>query len=298
MNETRLACSFLHVNLEKSRYILIANIIACILNAMFSLMTVTGNFIILLAIRKTRELHSPSFFLLGCLAFSDLVVGLVCQTSFMAYVIAELGENFNAYCTLRLIHVISGWITTGASYLTLAAVSIDRFLALTLHLRYNMIVTVPRVFIVVCVLWITCITGVLLRFWLSNWITYALGVMILTFFVTALSALKIFQIVRRHLRQIHGQNTAGNLPTNTVNAIKCRKSAVTVLYVHGLQLVFYLPICVTMFVETFGGYNRPVKIAFIFSATAVCINSCLNPLVYCWRSREIRLAVRGVLRKI
>ena len=158
----------------------------------------------------------------------------------MAYVIAELEENFNAYCTLRLIHVISGWTTTGASYLTLAAVSIDRFLAVTLHLRYNMIVTVPRVFIAVCVLWITCITGVLLRFWLSNWITYALGVMILTFFVTALSALKIFQIVRRHLRQIHGQNTAGNFPTNTVNAIKCRKSAVTVLYV-SRSAVGFLP---------------------------------------------------------
>ena len=115
-------------------------------------MTVSGSCVILLAIRKTRELHSPSFVLLCCLAFSDLIVGLICQPFFVAYVIAELVERFSAYCTLRIIHVIASWITSGVSYLTLAAVSIDRLLALTLHLRYNMIVTVPRVFITVCIL--------------------------------------------------------------------------------------------------------------------------------------------------
>ena len=134
----------------------------------------------------------------------------------------------------------------------------------------------------------------MLRFWLSNWINYAPVVFLLTFTVTAFSTVKIFQMVRRHQRQIVDQNAAG-LRTNAVNILKCRKSAVTVLYFYALLLIFSPPFCVTTVVETFMGCNRAVKIAYIYVATAVFINSCLNPLVYCWRIREIRQAVRNLL---
>ena len=52
-----------------------------------------------------------------------------------------------------------------------------------------------------------------------------------------------------------------------------------------------------MIVETFTGYTLSVKIAYDYVATAVFINSALNPLVYCWRIREIQRAVKSVLRK-
>ena len=67
-------------------------------------------------------------------------------------------------------------------------------------------------------------------------------------------------MVRRHQRQIIDQNAAG-LRANAVNMLKCRKSAVTVLYFYALLLIFYLPFCVTTLVETFIGYNTAVKIA-------------------------------------
>ncbi|XP_022797238.1 adenosine receptor A1-like [Stylophora pistillata] len=34
------------------------------------------------------------------------------------------------------------------------------------------------------------------------------------------------------------------------------------------------------------------------SSTVVFINSSLNPVIYCWRLREMRLAVKGTLRKM
>ena len=41
--------------------------------------------------------------------------------------------------------MLFGWMTTAASFFTLSAVSVDRLLSLTLHLRYSAIVTVHRV---------------------------------------------------------------------------------------------------------------------------------------------------------
>ena len=271
-------CSFLDVNLEQTKNTFIASILTSILNAVFSLLTVSGNYIILRAIWKTQELHSPSFILLFCLAAADLLVGLICQPFFVAYQIAELTDNFSAYCILRMIQNISGWITTGVSFGTLSGVSIDRLLALTLHLRYNTIVTVQRIVRAVCVFWILSIAVVMVRFWIRPWIIFPFAVVVASFVVTTLSTLKIFQIIRRHQRQITQQQQS--VQSSTINAmIKCRKSAVTVLYVYGLFVILYLPFCATMSVEAVTGYTLTVKIAYDYVTTAVFINSFLNPIV-------------------
>ncbi|KAL9974802.1 hypothetical protein ACROYT_G011887, partial [Oculina patagonica] len=110
-----------------------------------------------------------------------------------------------------------------------------------------------------------------------------------------ISTLKIFQIVRRHQRQISQQQQS--VQSNMVNVLKCRKSSITVLYVYGLLLIFFLPLSVTIFVETFTGYTITVKIAKDYVTTVVFINSFFNPLVYCWRIGEIRRAVKNALRK-
>ena len=257
---------------------------------MFSIAACIGNAVILHVIRKTQELHSPSFVLLFCLAASDLLVALICQPSFVGLRLAELGNDSTVYCTLAIIQSISSWTTAGASLLTLSAVSIDRLLAVTLHLRYNTIVTVPRVFQTVVCLWVFSIIVVMLNFWFM----FPLVITLLTFLVTTLSTIKIFQIVRRHQRQITQQQQS--VQSNTINVLKCRKSAVTVLYVYGLFVISYLPVFVIILIQTFTGYTKTVRIASDYVATAVFINSFLNPVVYCWRIREIRRAVKNVFR--
>ena len=291
---------FSDIQFDKTdKCVFITNILTCILNFIFSLITCAGNFSILLAIRKTRNLRSPSFILLGCLAASDLFVGLICEPLFVALRITELMHNVSAHCTLRMLLSISSWITSGVSLLFLAAVSTDRLLALILHLRYNTIVTVPRVFKTVFVLCILTITVVMLRFWMNNnWHYISMTNFVLTFLVITLNTFKIFQIVRRHQRQINDQNVAARaLQTNTRNVLKCRKSAVTVLYVYGVFTIFYLPHFVTVTVDKAFGYTRTVKIAYYYVSTAIYINSFFNPLVYCWRIREIRRAVKNILRR-
>ena len=302
MNNTEKDCFFFEdqLHFDSTEEVFITNIVTCILNSFFSLLTCIGNFIVVFVIGKTRDLHSPSFILLGCLAVSDLLVGLICQPLFVAHKIAELKENLAVFCTLKVLQSLSAWITAGVSFLILAAVLIDRLMALTLHLRYNTIVTVPRVFQTTIALWIFATVIVLPRFWMaSQWhfIPIALGVLI--FFVIVISVGKIFRIVRKHQQQIKEQTIAvtSHLPADTVKILKCRKSAVTVLYIYGLLLIFYLPLMVLLVMEKFVGYTRTVRIVYEYAATAVFINSCLNPVVYCWRIRDIRRAVKIFIRR-
>ena len=87
----------------------------------------------------------------------------------MAFKVAELERNLTAYCWLRLLQVRTAWNTSGVSLVAVAAVSVDRLLALTLYLQYETLVTVPRVLQVTFLFWIlSMILNAALRFWMTN----------------------------------------------------------------------------------------------------------------------------------
>ena len=288
MNRTYSNCFFLEDNLlhfDSTETVFITRILSCVVNCLFSLMSSLGNLLILVVIRKTQDLYWPSFVLVGSLAASDLVVGLICQPLLVALNIAELKKNFNVFCYCRMLLFVTGWTTGGVSLLILTAISVDRLLALTLHLQYNTTVTVARVFQT--------------RFWMTTkWYFIPLAVFLLSFVVITVCTLNIFKIVRRHQRQINCQTLAViRLQTNTVNILKCRKSAVTVLYIYALFLIVYLPFITLTIMELLIGMTRALATASIYAATVVFINSFLNPFVYCWRSREIRRAVKNILKR-
>ena len=302
MNKTEKTCFFfedIYLNFDEAEGVFVTNIVTCVLNSIFSPVTCLGNFLIVFAIAKTQDLHSPSFILLGCLATSDLLVGLLCQPIFVACKITELKRNFKMYCTLKMLLNTLAWIAIGSSCLTLAAVFVDRVLCLTLHLKYNATVTVSRIFKMTSVLWIFVIAFVFMRFWVNSaWNFIAIAVSVLIFLVIAISTLKIFQIARRHERQITVQALAlSHLQTNTLNAFKCKKSTVTILYIFGLLLLFCLPYFIVSIIDIFFGYTTKVNISYSYALTAVFMNSLINPFVYCWRLKEIRQAVKNILRR-
>ena len=273
MNQTGKNCFFFedkYVNFDRTEGVFNENIITCSLNCLFSLVACLGNFLTVFTIGKTQELHSPPFILLGCLAVSDLLVGLVCQPLYVAHKIAELEENFAVFCELKMVQFLSRWTTTGVSFLILATMSIDRLLVLTPYLRYNTIVTVPRVFQTMFVLWMFVTVTVLLRFWMTKkWFLIPIGLGFLFFYVTMASSWKIFRIVRRHQHQIKDKEMAvSHLQDKTMNMLKCRKAAATVLYINGLFFIFYLPYMVLLVVETFIGFSRTVRIAYDYACNS------------------------------
>ena len=303
MNKTETTCFgnyFTGISFDNTGEVFITNILTCILNVMFSIITCVGNSTILLAIKNTRDLHTPSYVLLGCLAFSDLLVGLICQPLFVGVKITEFERNLTVYCWLRMLLTRSGWTTAGVSFFTVAAVSVDRLIALHLHLRYSAFVTVSRVLQATLVIWIlSVILCVVLRFWMmtAEWFFIPLVIFVVVSVVLTVSTMKIFQMVRRHQRQMKIQTEAvSNLQSMTVNVLKCRKSAVTVLYIYGLFVICYVPFFGTLITTMFHRYTIKEQIANDFSTTIIFVNSFINPVVYCWRIREIKKAVKNILR--
>ena len=147
------------------------------------------------------------------LAVTDLSVGLLLRPSYVTYLVSVLVKDHNIYDVMFLVKKRLSSLLSLMSVMTVAAVSIERYLALALHLRYDALVT-SHCCIVACLsIWVAPTTFTFMSFWCAQkpWfrITASFGG-----FVLASSSLiaipiiqwRIFAGLRCHLQQIQDQN--------------------------------------------------------------------------------------------
>ncbi|CAH3165968.1 unnamed protein product [Pocillopora meandrina] len=104
-----------------------------------SLAAFLGNSLILVALHKVSFLHPPSKLLYRSLATSDLLVGLVSQPLAATLWMSVVFEEWRLCRFAWVAAFISGYGLSLMSLLTMAAMSVDRLLALLLGLRYKQI---------------------------------------------------------------------------------------------------------------------------------------------------------------
>ena len=106
------------------------------------------NIVTIHAIRKASSLPSSLKTLLLGLAVSDVGVGLLAQPFYTSLLVKLLQKN-NLDSNTYMIFSVIGSVFFLASFLGVVATSVDRFLAIHLHLRYQELVTHKRVVAVV-----------------------------------------------------------------------------------------------------------------------------------------------------
>ena len=127
-------------------------ILNCILNIFFSITATVGNALFMAAIRDTSSLDTASGVLLFSLAMSDFAVGSIVQPLFITFRLATGLGNTALFCKAKMLHYLFTGPLLGSSLLTLAAISLDRYMALLFHLRYQDIATRRRAWILITVL--------------------------------------------------------------------------------------------------------------------------------------------------
>ena len=297
-------CYHLFVAMDTSEKSFITNTFTAVTNSLLAFITVCGNAIVIIVISKhphTRQL--PYNILLCCLAFADFTVGISAQPTLAIYKVMELRKApFRSYCAARIVQSYFGWLTAGVSLHILCAISVDRYLALRLHMRYTAVVTVARVLKLVVGLWLFCVFLLTVRFVMgeSRWIVTMWFVLMANIALISVFYGKVFQIIRRHRRQIQARDQLAQYfhGRGAVEVARHRRSAVTMMYVLGIFISCYLPFFGTIFVESIQGYSTRVRIAYDLSATVVFLSSTLNPFLYFWRVRNIRLKALEMLRKV
>ena len=251
---------------------------------------------------KTPSLSKNFKTLLLSLAVSDLGVGLLAQPMFAAHIMDSkqnnetMNKSYNA--TYVAFHTPTD-IFIFASLFSVTALCADRYLAIYLHLRYQELVTYKRVTIAVTLIWVFSALTPLFSFWIPTnimFVYYAIQNLCCIITTTSLSV-KLKQTLRRHITQIQIPQEAQNHQVESVQ--RNRKSAMASLYVYLVFIVCYLPnICVLITIATISEPRNDLKHLRLYTLTLVFLNSTLNPLIYCWKLKQIRKTVTGKLRDV
>ena len=283
--------------LEDLRSTFITN---CVFNIFLTYTAFMLNIVTIYAIYKTSTMPNTLKTLLLSLAFSDAAVGLFSQPLYTFFLINWLRLD-NPSCNAKQVRTISNTLFSGASFLGVVAVSVDRFLAVHLHLRYKELVTHRRVVIVVIGIWVYSAFLSLIILWelhstrdLIRTISAAFG-----FIITLVVYIRIYQTVRRHKNQIQSMQIRNEAQSEEIkNFTVLIKSTVGIFYVYLVFLICYLPYFICMAVIRIYGSSIVLKKLFLFSLTLMYLNSSLNPVIYCWKMRRIRHAIIDILRKM
>ena len=279
-------------------------VVLCVFNAFLSYTAITLNVILIHAIRKTPSLPKSLKTLLLSLAVSDLGVGLLVQPLFTVLRIMELKQNTDnnpTYENTYIAYRVPVNLLSYASFFSVMALIVDRFLAIYLYFRYKVVVTHKRVVAVVFLVWVFSLFLSLIRLWIPVNIVYIIFVIIgvVCIITGTLLTVKIFLAARGHINQVQAlqvQQVSQN--GEMANVARVRKFAITAIYIYVLLMVCYLPnFCIShVGTVTSGTSTATVKVISHYTLALVFLNSTLNPLIYCWKMRHIRHTIMDILR--
>ena len=179
------------------------------------------------------------------LAFSDLAVGLLPQLIHaiifaVVWKMASRGGNLACLCpTVLSVLYYFMYLLLATSFLNVIFIAFDRLLAVSLHLRYQELVTARSVTTVVSVQIISCVLAIQFIFFPKEIDMVAAVICLIGYVLTTMAYARIYKVVKYHQNQIYSQNQIQNAQTR--EALRQRKSAYNSLFVSVVFLACYFP---------------------------------------------------------
>ena len=205
------------------------NIFVCITAAL-------GNILILATIWRNPSLRSPSTILLANLALSDFCVGFIAEPVYIM-ILVFLFNSGEVSCAHTVASTVLNCFLSEVTFFTMISISINRYLAISFHLRYQELVTEKRTKIFVACLWITC--GLSLTLFTNIQVLKWLIILVITSSIVVFSSawIKIYRAVRHHQNQIRVQM---QVPGQQVDMARMKKSVMNTCFFFFLRFSFVI----------------------------------------------------------
>ncbi|XP_054429331.1 melanocortin receptor 3 [Pteronotus mesoamericanus] len=259
------------------------------------------NVLVILAVARNSNLHSPMYLFLCSLAAADMLVSV--SNALETVMIAVVNSDALAFEDQFLQHMDNVFdsmicISLVASICNLLAIAVDRYVTIFYALRYHSIMTVRRARALIVAVWAGCgVCGVL-------FIVYSESKMVIVCLITLFFAMLLLMaalyvhmllFARLHVRRIAAlPPAAGAAPRPR----SCLKGAVTVTLLLGVFVVCWAPFFVHLVLIIAcptNPYCACYTAHFNTYLVLVMCSSVLDPLVYAFRSPELRNTFKEIL---
>lgn len=274
----------------------LANLITAIINIIAAPFAVVLNALIAVAIFHTARLRTPSNLLIGCLAISDVLVGLAVQPSYITYRLME-NQLRSVPCFVRIVYANAFYVCCGVSFMTLTAVSYERFVAVRLQAKYNDVFSSTRVLKYMAAIWILNLLLTSLQWAGINRASRGihLAVWFLCLLVSGTANIGIVLILRRRRRQVRShQQTI----TQQIRGKREETLTRSICFIVGVYLLLNIPVLFVTIYHQILGQDIKTYNHYSWTETLAFLNSCTNPLICYWKSRQIRQGVTSIVDRL
>ena len=278
----------------------LSSIVIGIVHALAALPGVFGNVMVLLAVYTTPSLRSVSNYLITSLAAVDLIVSLVVHPLFSAKGFLKHQRSDNALSTVIEFLAIQ---TAVMSALNMCAISVERYIGVTMVFRYYALVTGQRCVYVIIYIWTATFFMAIPRLFIDDTkdlvklyiVAETLG-QVLPFLIIAFCYFHIFRAARAQSKRIVAASSAAALEAAEV--AKRSKAAYTVAIIIGLFILLATPGVIVAAMQTLSTdpcRQHELRRIWFYVAPLSLAASVFNPWVYGIRSKEFRNAFKKII---
>ena len=266
------------------------NLITAIINIVTAPLAVIVNMLVVTAIFSSSRLRTPSNLLIACLALSDVLVGLTVQPGYISYRLME-NQHRSVPCFVMVIYGSAFYICFGVSFMTLSAVSFERFVAV----RYHQCFSLRRVVKYMLGIWTVNILLVALQWAKINQVARGahLILWLICLLVATATQLGVVVIVRRNRRQLQVELKAAQ----NIQRQKEAKLAKSIAVIVAVYLLLNFPVLFVTFYHQILRLDLQTYNHYSWTETLAFLNSCSNPVICCWKNRHIREKIRDIVKK-
>ncbi|TRY91582.1 hypothetical protein DNTS_021750 [Danionella cerebrum] len=278
-------------------YILVYGFVAVV-----SVFTVFLNLLVIISISHFKQLHTPTNVLIVSLALADLTAGLVVMPVQGMKLIEPCWYFGEIFCSVFPLIL---YVVVVASLGNMIIISVDRYIAVNDPLRYPLKVNTSRAVVSIVVNWVFSFLYsfyLLYEFLLHPEITHSCEgecVLVVTLenliidAVVCLAApcciiiplyVKICVVARKQARHLNAATEK--------KARSEKKAAVTLGIVVLVYLLFWTPYYI---VTLSFGHNEDDALVINVMYWMLCMNSCMNPLIYAMFYQWFRISSRHIL---
>ena len=280
------------------------------LTIIVTILTILLNSLVIVAVATRRRLQTNSNILLACLAVTDLLTGLVVQPIRIAMEIKRI-VGVGPFCGMEKLFTVSITLVTYASCTHLVLTSIERYIAIKHSLRYQTIVTKQWILIGVLLCWaftmlVTSQEIVLavmnpetkmFSSYLHVWHMILPTIPVLFYVVMIYTNCYIFSEARRQEKRIQTEQ----MPHEEAKRVKKEnKAAKTIIIIFIALMLTYLPtdVAAISMAQSLSENSPPDSkyiVVYWCTMSFILLASLVNPIIFCWRSKKIRIVFLEIL---
>ncbi|KAL7887472.1 hypothetical protein AOLI_G00051930 [Acnodon oligacanthus] len=264
------------------------------------LVSLLENILVILAILKNKNLHSPMYFFICSLAVADMLVSVSnAWETIVIHLLANRKLVVEDHFIRQMDNVFDSMICISvvASMCSLLAIAVDRYVTIFYALRYHNIMTVRRAGLIIGSIWSFC-TGCGIIFIIYSDTTPVVVCLVAMFFGLLLLMASLyshmFLLARSHVRRmaaLPGYNAS-------IQQWASMKGAITLTILLGIFIVCWAPFFLHLILMISCPRNL-YCICFMshFNMYLILImcNSVIDPLIYALRSQEMRKTFKEII---